>query len=192
MSSPSAVPGSVPGVATPDPLTMREVMRIVPMRRMWYAQTVSIFGDFLALYAVITYMTFTLHATATQVTGIQIAYLLPIAVLGILAGVFVDRWHVKPTLVASDVIRAFFCLGLLFVTSAMGFYAVLFGISIVSSFFGPAQGKVAIRSVVPLHGLRSAQLAHPAGHVHHARNRRPGRRRGMVTAWFGARSCYLH
>jgi DHA3 family macrolide efflux protein-like MFS transporter len=139
----------------PDPMSMREVLAIAPMRRLWYAQIVSVFGDFLALFAVITVMTFKLHATAQQVTGVQISYLLPIAVLGILSGVFVDRWPVKPTLVSSDFIRAGLCLLLLVVHSVYGFYAVLAAISVLSSFFSPAQGK-AIRSSVPLHGLRSA------------------------------------
>jgi MFS family permease len=100
-------------------------------------------------------MTFKLHATAQQVTGIQIAYLLPIAVLGILSGVFVDRWPVKITLVSSDFIRAALVLLLLLVHNAWGFYAVLASISVISSFFSPAQG-VAIRAAVPQHGLRSA------------------------------------
>ena len=134
---------------------MAAVLRVTTMRRLWYAQIVSVFGDFLALFAVITVMTFKLHSTAQQVTGIQIAYLLPIAILGILSGVFVDRWPVKRTLVASDLIRAGLVLVLIFVHNVYGFYAVLAAISVVSSFFGPAQG-VAIRSAVPLHGLRSA------------------------------------
>ena len=139
----------------PAPLSMGEVMRIPMMRRLWYAQTISVFGDFLALFAVISILTFKLHATAQQVTGVQIAYMLPIAVLGILAGVFVDRWPLKPTMVASDSIRAALCLLLLVCTQVWHFYAVLAAISVVSSFFSPAQG-VAIRSAVPLHGLRSA------------------------------------
>jgi MFS family permease len=134
---------------------MGDVLRIPMMRRLWYAQVVSVFGDFLALFAVISILTFKLHATAQQVTGVQIAYMLPIAVLGILAGVFVDRWPLKPTMVSSDSIRAVLCLLLIFAHSAWHFYAVLAAISVVSSFFGPAQG-VAIRSAVPLHGLRSA------------------------------------
>jgi MFS family permease len=134
---------------------MGAVLRVVTMRRLWYAQIVSVFGDFLALFAVITVMTFKLHATPQQITGINIAYLLPIALLGIVSGVFVDRWPVKITLVSSDFIRAGLCLLLLFVHTTYGFYAVLASISIVSSFFGPAQG-VAIRSAVPFHGLRSA------------------------------------
>ena len=43
---------------------MGAVLRVpVTMRRLWYAQIVSVFGDFLALFAVITVMTFQLHAT---------------------------------------------------------------------------------------------------------------------------------
>ena len=134
---------------------MAEVLRIPMLRRLWYAQIISVFGDFLALFAVIGILTFKLHATAQQVTGVQIAYMLPIAVLGILAGVFVDRWPLKPTMVSSDSIRAGLVLMLIFATQPWHFYAILAAISIVSSFFSPAQG-VAIRSAVPLHGLRSA------------------------------------
>ncbi len=139
----------------PKPLSMGAVLRVTVMRRLWYAQLISLFGDFLALYAVISVLTFRLHATAQQVTGVQIAYLLPIAILGIFAGVFVDRWSVKPTLVASDAIRAGLVLLLLLATQTWQFYAVLAAISVVSSFFAPAQG-IAIRSAVPMHGLRAA------------------------------------
>jgi MFS family permease len=145
-----------PSAATvPEPMSMAEVLRIATMRRLWYAQLVSTFGDFLALFAVISVLTFKLHATPQQVTGVQISYLLPIAVLGILAGVFVDRWPLKPTLVLSDFARCGLCILLLLAHSLFSFYVILAAISIVSSFFSPAQG-VTIRSVVPRHGLRSA------------------------------------
>jgi DHA3 family macrolide efflux protein-like MFS transporter len=147
-----AIPVPAP---VPDPLSMGEVLRIVTMRRMWYAQIVSTFGDFLALFAIITIMTFRLSATPQQVTGLNIAYLLPIALLGVISGVFVDRWPVKTTMVSSDFIRAGLCVLLFFVHNIYGFYAVMAAISIFSSFFGPAQG-VALRSAVPMHGLRSA------------------------------------
>jgi MFS transporter, DHA3 family, macrolide efflux protein len=152
-TNPASVGSNAPPAIDPElpaPLSMGEVLRISMMRRLWYAQVISVFGDFLALFAVINVLTFRLHATAQQVTGVQISYMLPIAVLGILAGVFVDRWPLKPTMVSSDSIRAALCL-----TQIWHFYAILAAISVVSSFFGPAQG-VAIRSAVPLHGLRSA------------------------------------
>jgi DHA3 family macrolide efflux protein-like MFS transporter len=152
-SSVEALP--LPAPNAPEPMSMGAVLRVVTMRRLWYAQIVSVFGDFLALYAVITVMTYSLRANAQQVTGIQIAYLLPIALLGIISGVFVDRWPVKITLVSSDYIRGGLCLLLILVHNVYGFYAVLASISIFSSFFSPAQG-IAIRSAVPMHGLRSA------------------------------------
>jgi DHA3 family macrolide efflux protein-like MFS transporter len=141
--------------STPEPLSMGQVLRISAMRRMWYAQIVSTLGDFLALFAIIDIMTFKLHATPQQVTGLNIAYLLPIALLGILSGVFVDRWPLKPTMVGSDFLRAGLCLLLFAVHSITGFYFVMACISILSSFFSPAQG-VAVRSIVPMNGLRSA------------------------------------
>ncbi len=139
----------------PQPLSMGAVLRISAMRRLWYAQTISVFGDFLALFAIIGVLTFQLHATPQQVTGVQIAYLLPIALLSLMVGVFADRWPLKVTLVGSDSVRACLVLLLLLATRMWHFYAILAAISVVSSFFGPAQG-IAIRSAVPLHGLRSA------------------------------------
>ena len=139
-----------------DPMSMAAVLKIRPMRQLWYAQIVSTFGDFVALFAVMTVMTFRMHATPQQITGVQIAYMLPIALLGIVSGVFVDRWPLKRTLVASDMIRAALVLLLVVVHSFWGYYLVLAAVSVVSSVFGPAQG-VAVRSLVPLHGMRSAQ-----------------------------------
>ena len=144
--------------ATLDPpaqLTFRDVLRIVVMRRVWYAQMISLFGDFLALYAVIAVVSFKLNATANQVTGVQIAYMVPFVFMGPLAGVFVDRWPLKPTLIASDLTRAMLAMLLIFATSLWQIYFVLAALSCVSAFFGPAQG-VTIRSHVPLNGLIAA------------------------------------
>jgi DHA3 family macrolide efflux protein-like MFS transporter len=136
-------------------MTFRDVLRLTVMRRVWYAQMVSLLGDFLAIFAVISVVTYRLNGTPSQVTGVQIAYMLPLALLGPLAGVFVDRWPLKPTMIASDLIRAVLVL-LLFVTTTMWqIYVVLGLLSCVSSFFAPAQ-SVVIRSHVPPHGLMSA------------------------------------
>ena len=115
----------------------------------------SLFGDFLALFAVIAVVSFRMHGTAAQLTGLQIAYMLPIVFVGPVAGVFVDRWPLKPTLIASDLLRAGLALLLIPATSIWQVYAVLAALSCVSAFFGPAQ-TVTIRSHVPTTGLMSA------------------------------------
>ena len=192
MSTTSANPAAAPSNAVidpelPAPLSMGDVLRVPMMRRLWYAQIISVFGDFLALFAVINVLTFKLHATAQQVTGVQIAYMLPIAVLGILAGVFVDRWPLKPTMVSSDSIRACLCLLLIFATQIWHFYAILAAISVISSFFSPAQG-VAIRSAVPLHGLRSANAL--MQQVMFGMRIIGPALAGLMVSYLGARSCY--
>src|SRR6267143_6064521 len=111
--------------APPVPLTFRDVLRIDVMRRVWYAQVVSLFGDFLALFAVIAVVSFRMNGTASQLTGVQISYMLPIVFVGPIAGVFVDRWPLKPTLIASDLIRAALALLLIPSTSIWQVYLVL-------------------------------------------------------------------
>src|SRR5216683_2630827 len=146
---------TVTATAPPAPMTFRDVLRIDVMRRVWYAQVISLFGDFLALFAVIAVVTFRMHATPDQVIGVQIAYMLPIVFVGPIAGVFVDRWPLKPTLISSDLIRAVLCVMLIPSTSVWQVYFVLAALSCVSAFFGPAQ-QVTIRAHVPIAGLMAA------------------------------------
>jgi len=141
--------------AAPTPFTFRQVLANDVIRRVWYAQVVSLFGDFLALFAVISVVSFRMHGTANQLTWVQISYMLPLVVLGPIAGVFVDRWPLKPTLIASDLIRAVLALLLVFTADIWEVYVVLAALSCVSSFFGPAQ-TVTIRTHIETDGLVGA------------------------------------
>jgi len=173
--------------ALPAPMTFREVLGLLVMRRVWIAQVVSLLGDFLALFAVIAYVTYRLKGSAAQVTGVQIAYMAPYALMGPLSGVFVDRWPIKPTLVSSDLIRAVLVVFLFFTTSLWQIYAVLAALSCVSTFFGPAQ-SVTIRTYVPPHGLIAANALMQTAMVG---NRIIGPTvAGILVAAFGASVCY--
>src|SRR5512144_417017 len=143
---------SATAVSPPVPLSFRDVLRIDVMRRVWYAQLISLFGDWLALFAVIAVVSFTMQGTPREIVGIQIAYMLPIVFIGPIAGVFVDRWPLKPTLIASDLIRAVLAVLLIVTTQVWQVYFVLGALSCVSAFFGPAQ-TVTIRTHVPAQGL---------------------------------------
>jgi MFS family permease len=113
--------------------------------------------------------------------------MLPLAVLGPLSGVFVDRWPLKRTLVGSDLIRAGLVLLLFVATSMWQIYAVMCALSCVSSFFGPAQ-SVTIRSHVPTHGLMSANALMQMAMLG-ARVVGPAAA-GALVAGFGPRVCY--
>jgi DHA3 family macrolide efflux protein-like MFS transporter len=168
-------------------MTFREVLQLTVMRRVWLAQVVSLLGDFLALFAVISVVTYRMAGTAQQVTGVQIAYMLPLALLGPLSGVFVDRWPLKPTLIASDLIRAGLVLALFAASSLWQIYVVLCALSCVSSFFGPAQ-SVTIRSHVPANGLMSANALMQMAMMG-TRVVGPAAAGALVAA-FGPRLCY--
>jgi DHA3 family macrolide efflux protein-like MFS transporter len=134
------------------PLSFSDVLRLRPVRRLWIAQIVSVFGDFLAVFAIIAVVTFKLHGTATQVAMVLVAFMAPLAIVSPLAGVFVDRWPLKRTMIASDVIRGVLVLSLVFVHDVHVIYGIVFAMSVVSAFFVPAQ-SVAVRTLVPMAGL---------------------------------------
>ncbi len=119
------------------------------------AQFVSVFGDFLALFGVISLITFRWHGNAAQVTYLLISYMLPLAIVSPIAGVFVDRWHVKRVMISSDLIRGSLVLLLPWVTDLRQLCAIFIGLSVVSSFFAPAQ-SVALRTLVAKEKLLSA------------------------------------
>lgn len=137
------------------PVSMRQVLAIPGFRKLWLSQLVSMFGDFLALYAVLSEMSFKMHATARGITLVTVFFLLPLALVGPVAGVFVDRWDAKRTMVVSDFSRAVLTLGLVLAGVPWQIYAVFFAISTFSSFFNPAQ-SVAMPQIVPLSQLMSA------------------------------------
>ncbi len=136
-------------------MTFRQVLALPALRRLWVAQFVSVMGDFLALFAILSVASFQLHATAEEMTLISLFYMLPMALVGPLAGVFVDRWNVKTTMITSDLIRCGLAFGLIFAHSLYTLYALLFAISFVSTFFSPAQ-SVTVRTIVPPEGLLTA------------------------------------
>ena len=123
-------------MATPGtPLSFSDVLRLRPVRRLWIAQIVSVFGDLLAVFAIIAVATFKLHGTATQVAMVLASFMAPLAIVSPLAGVFVGRWHLKRTMIASDLIRGVLVLALVFVHDLYVTYVILFTMSAVSAFF---------------------------------------------------------
>jgi MFS family permease len=168
-------------------LTMRQALAIPAFRKLWLATLVSIFGDFLALYAVFSEMTFRMHASARAITLVTVFFLLPLAFVGPVAGVFVDRWHPRRTMVASDLARAVLVVGLVFARAPWHIYTVFLALSTFSSFFSPAR-SVTLPQIVPLHGLMSAnaviqqtvqilQMGSPV-------------LAGALAGWAGPDSCY--
>jgi len=173
--------------AAPAMWPLRQVLALAPVRRLWTAQIVSILGDLLALYGLLSAISFRMHGTAMQVSLVSLFYLAPLAVIAPFAGVLVDRWDARRTMIASDCIRAVFALGLVFAPTLPLMYAAIFLISAVSCLFIPAQ-SVAIRALVPREGLLSANaLMQQAMQL--ARLASPALAAALV-AWIGPSICF--
>lgn len=163
------------------------VLRQPAFRTIWIAQFVSVFGDFLAIFGVITRITFKMHGTPTDVATVMVAYMAPLAVIGPLSGVLVDRWRVKRVMIASDLIRGVLALALVSCGQVWQISAVLAALGLVSGFFAPAQ-SVAVRTLVPFSDLLSAN-ATLAQAFYAVRILSPAIA-GAVVAWFGESVCF--
>jgi MFS transporter, DHA3 family, macrolide efflux protein len=176
-----------PAAAPAPQLSMTQVLKMPAFRKLWLSQLVSIFGDFLALYAVYSLISFKLHGSPRQVTLVTVFFLLPLSIIGPIAGVFVDRWNAKRTMVTSDAIRGFLILGLLLASAPWHIYMVFFVVSTFSSFFMPAQ-SVTLPQIVPMEGLMSAN-ASMQNAMQLVRIVSPALS-GVLVGWLGERSCY--
>jgi MFS family permease len=111
---------------------------------LWVGQTVSFIGDYFYFLA-IPIMVERLTGSALLVGLAVISSALPMLLLGPVAGVFVDRWDRKRTMIVADVLRGLLvliCLTVRTPDQVWIYYVVGFLMSCVSRFFFPAQNAV--------------------------------------------------
>ncbi|MBZ5521301.1 MAG: MFS transporter [Acidobacteriia bacterium] len=168
--------------------SLKSLMK-TPFRRLWFAQLVSVFGDFLALFGVISLITFRMHGNPVQITTVMLAFMLPMAIVSPPAGVFVDRWNVKRLMIASDLIRALLVLALAmpFVTNVFHISLIFAALSAVSSFFAPAQ-SVALRQLVAPQQLMAAN-AMMSQAMYAVRILSPAAAAALVS-WMSEKACF--
>jgi MFS transporter, DHA3 family, macrolide efflux protein len=169
------------------PRSLGSVLRQHAFRTIWLAQFVSIFGDFLAIFGVVSLITFRLHGSASDVAVVIVAYMAPVAFVAPVAGVLVDRWPVRRVMIASDLIRAILAASLPFARTVPQIALALAAIGLVSSFFGPAQ-SVAVRTLVAREDLLAAN-AMLSQAFYLVRIFSPAVA-GALVAWLGESSCF--
>jgi DHA3 family macrolide efflux protein-like MFS transporter len=117
---------------------------------LWLGQTISFIGGYFYWLA-IPIMVERLTGSSLLVGLSFIASALPMLVLGPVAGVFVDRWDRRRTMIVADVLRGLLVLPCLVVHNPEQvwiYYVVAFLMSCVSRFFFPAQ-NAALPLIVP-------------------------------------------
>ncbi len=119
-------------------------------RLLWGAQLVSVIGDKIHQIAM-SVLVYKLTGSVAQV-GIMLAVTtLPAVLFGVPAGVFVDRWDRRVTMIGSDLLRAaiVLCIPLLVPYGMVAVYAAAFCVATVSLFFEPARLSLLPQVVEP-------------------------------------------
>ncbi|GAA1609518.1 MFS transporter [Kribbella karoonensis] len=111
------------------------------------AGLISLVGDWL-LRTGLAFQVYVLTGSTLASGGLLLASFLPAVLLGSLAGVFVDRWSQRTTMIVTNVLNAVVLLPLIAVHSASLIwivYAVVLAQSCLQQFFTPAE-----QSLIPL------------------------------------------
>ncbi len=131
---------------------------------LWTGQVISMAGDWV-LYASLAFYVYALTGSVLLSGSMMIVSTLPRIVLGSVAGVFVDRWDRRRTMIAADLGRAAVLLPLLAVHSAGDMwivYLVALGDAALAQFFGPAKNALVPR-IVTTEELVRANSANSVG-----------------------------
>lgn len=131
--------------------------------RLWYGQALSTVGDFVFDVTLTIWVATDLYAKSdwapAAVSGLMLCALVGIIIVGPAAGVFIDRWSLRRTMLISEVVRGvlvgFLTLVTLLPRSAFPtgvwlafLYVIVFVVSSAGAFFNPAHFAT-IGEIVP-------------------------------------------
>jgi MFS family permease len=119
----------------------RDVLRSRSYFPLWLGQLISNFGDTLHYIALVV-LVFRLTGHGVAVAGLVAAEIVPVLLLGPVAGVIIDRFSRKGALIAADLFRAVLALSLVWPQGAWHAYLVAAGLSAGGTFFNPTTQAV--------------------------------------------------
>ncbi|HEX8218143.1 MAG TPA: MFS transporter [Chloroflexia bacterium] len=120
---------------------------------LWFGGLISFVGDWITLVALPIYI-YNLTGSVAATGGTWIAAVLPSVVLQSLAGVYVDRWDRRQTMVVANLLTVPLVLGFLLVRTTEDLWLVYLLIaakSVVGNFMGPAENALLPKLVDETH-----------------------------------------
>jgi MFS family permease len=143
----------------------KDTVMLVALRQrnfalLWFGQLISLTGDYVLIVA-LPFYTYQLTGSVLATGVMFLVQALPGLFLGSLAGVFVDRWDRRWTMIASDLLRAGVLLFLLLARSrdlVWIIYVVAFTEQLISLFFIPAKGAIIPNLVEEQHLMAANSL----------------------------------
>src|SRR5229473_3716326 len=120
---------------------------------LWLGQLTSNFGDTLHYIALVV-LVFELTGQGLAVASLVTAEIIPILLLGPVAGVLIDRFSRKGVLIGADLFRAVLALTLVWPQGIWHAYLVAAGLAAGSTFFNPT-----VSAVIPMLTTPTQRLA---------------------------------
>lgn len=122
---------------------VRELLKDKNFFLIWFAQIISNFGDRLNQMALIGLIYIRAPGSTIELAKLLSFTIIPVFIIGPIAGIYVDRWNRRATMIACDIIRGGLVLLLpLFIrysASMVPIYIVVFIIFSVTRFFIPSK-----------------------------------------------------
>jgi len=122
---------------------VRELLKDKNFFLLWFAQIVSNFGDRLDQMALIGLIYIRTPGSTIELAKLLSFTILPVFIIGPIAGIYVDRWNRRATMIACDIIRGLLVLMIPLVikysTSMIPVYIIVFIIFSVTRFFVPSK-----------------------------------------------------
>lgn len=131
----------------------REVIRSPSYFPLWLSQLVSSFGDTLHYIALVV-LVFQLTGQGAAVALLVAAEIVPVLLLGPVAGVVIDRFNRKSVLIGADLMRAALVVSLVWPQGAWHAYLVAAGVAAGNTFFNPT-----VQAVIPSLTTEEQRLA---------------------------------
>ncbi|MDP9374328.1 MAG: MFS transporter [Chloroflexota bacterium] len=120
---------------------------------LWAGQLISNFGDTLHYIALVV-LVFQLTGQGLAVAAVVAAEVVPVLLLGPVAGVVIDRFSRKAVLIGADLARALLVLSLIWPQGAWHAYLVAAGLAAGNTFFNPT-----VQAVIPALTTEEQRLA---------------------------------
>lgn len=167
----------------------REVLKNRNFLLLWLGQIISQLGDRLDQMALIAFVYLRAPGSAIQIAKILSFTIIPVFLIGPLAGVYVDRWDRKRTMYVCDFLRSALVLTiplfLFYAKSLVPVYLIIFLVFSIGRFFIPAKFSIVpelvgkkdlliANSLVNITGMIAAILGFGIS--------------GVIVEWLGAKS----
>ena len=120
---------------------------------LWRAQLLSAFGDTLH-YVALVVLIYRLTGQGAAVAALVVAEVIPVLLLGPVAGVVIDRFSRRGVLIGADMVRAALAFSLVWPQGAGHVYLVAAGLAASAAFFNPT-----VQAVIPALTTEEQRLA---------------------------------